>query len=282
MDDAVYVMAFPADSMESQAHVVQPMESIAAKSLYNPLKLEIPYTLGYSTGNGVAGNPVPYRLRNDSPLTILFLLCLLFFILSLAHSKPFLARQLKNILRKPSLINDNGESGGEHSIMVLLSVVNALVLSIITCLLVSSTIAQDILLQFGLLFISASFAGFLLYFCVKWIVGSFVNLVFFGVKKNLHWMALQLQVSAYEGILLLPMLALQIYFDFSVENALIYISIVLFLNKIITFYKSFQIFFQGNGLYLQTFLYFCALEIVPLLAFGCAGLAIVDLIEINF
>ena len=94
-------------------------------------------------------------------------------------------------------------------------------------------------------------------------------------------MALQLQVAALQGVLLFPMLTLQIYFDFSAENSIIYISVVLFLNKILTFYKSFQIFFKGNGLYLQTFLYFCALEIVPLLAFGGFGLTIIDLYKIN-
>ena len=75
---------------------------------------------------------------------------------------------------------------------------------------------------------------------------------------------------------------LQIYFDFSTENALIYIGFVLFLNKILTFYKAYQIFFRGNGLYLQTFLYFCTLEIAPMLALGGAGLAIIDSVKINF
>jgi len=282
MGDAIYVVAPPAASNESQTDVVQPLESIAARSLYNPLKLDVHCTATASGLNGMAGSPVPYRLRNDSLLTILLLLCFVFFIVSLARSKPFLARQLRNFLRKPGLSHDTGESGGEIGILVFLSVVNAMVLAIATSLLLSDIFAKNILMQEGIAFIAAVFAGFMLYYCMKWAVGSFVNIVFFGVKKNLQWMALQLQVSAYDGVLLFPIIALLVYFDLSVENAIIYIVVVLFLNKIITFYKSYQIFFQGNGLYMQTFLYFCALEIVPLLAFGCAWLAIIDLIQINF
>ena len=282
MDDVVYVMAFPADSVESLANVVQPLETIAARSLYNPLKLDLSYTTNAYGGNGLSGNPVPYKVRNDSTLSILLLLCFVCYVLSLAHSKPFLYRQLKNILRPPHLINNDNESGGEQRIMVFLSIVNALVLAVVTSLLVSETMSHDLLSQDGIIYIAVFFVSYLLYYCLKWMVGAFVNLVFFGVKKYLQWQTLQLQLATYVGVLLLPMLVLQFYFDLSVENALFYIGVVLFLNKIITFYKSFQIFFQGNGLYLQTFLYFCALEIVPLLAFGCAGLAIVDLMEINF
>ena len=54
------------------------------------------------------------------------------------------------------------------------------------------------------------------------------------------------------------------------------------INKILSFYNELNIFFRQNGGTLQTFLYFCALELVPLLAFGGIWLMTIDLLKINF
>ena len=284
MDDAGSVAPVPVDSScSSEGHVtvVQPLESIAAKSLYSPLTFSVPRPTVLYRGQGLSGDPVPYTLRNDSSLTILLLLCFVFFVVSLARSKHLLARQLKDFLFVSHSERDDSR-GGEYRFLVFLSLLDALVLAITTYLLTEDAIIPEPLVQSNMILVAVAFAAFLVYFCMKWLAGMIVNLVFFGVKKNLQWVTLQLQVTALEGVLLFPVLSMQIYFGFSVENAIIYIGTVLFLNKIITFYRSYQIFFKGNGLYLQTFLYFCALEIVPLLAFGFAGLVTIDLEKINF
>jgi hypothetical protein len=241
------------------------------------LRTDIPYR-----SYGVAGDPVPYSVRTDNTITILLLLCFVVFIVSLARTKHYIVTQAKEFFSHHSTDDDRHDTGGEMHFLMFLSIVDALVLAISTSLLATDFVGGRLFLNADVWLIAGMFAAFVAYFCLKWMVGSMVNIVFFGVKKNLQWMTMQLQVTALEGVLLFPMLTLQIYFDFSSENAIIFICFVLFLNKIITFYKSFQIFFQGNGLYLQTFLYFCALEIAPLLAFCGAGLAIMDLIKINF
>lgn len=231
---------------------------------------------------GVAGDPVPYTVRGDDSLTILLLICFVVFIVSLAQSKHFLIRQLKHFFWQPHPITTEEEGGGKLRFVVFLSLVNTLVLAISTYLMSTELLDQDVVMKAGVAVIAVLFTAYTLYYCLKWMVASVVNMTFFGVKKNLQWLTLQLQVTAMQCILLFPILALQIYFDFSAENVLIYVGIVLFLNKILTFYKSFQIFFQGNGLYFQTFLYFCALEIAPMAALGGAGLAVIDMIKINF
>ena len=60
---------------------------------------------------------------------------------------------------------------------------------------------------------------------------------------------------------------LLVYFDMETKNVITYLIIVLILVKILTFYKCFVIFFRRIGVYLQIFLYFCTLEIVPMAAF---------------
>jgi len=83
-------------------------------------------------------------------------------------------------------------------------------------------------------------------------------------------------------MLFFPAVLVQVYFDLGIENVIYYYVLVLFLAKILTFYKSWAIFFRQSGVYMQTFLYFCALEIAPLLGFAAALWWIADLLKINF
>ena len=91
-----------------------------------------------------------------------------------------------------------------------------------------------------------------------------------------------LYLSAMEGIVLFPIVMLQSYFGISVQSAIIYAAIVLILVKLLTIYKCFVIFFRQNGAVLQIILYFCALEIVPMLALAGFLVMIVDYLKINF
>ena len=275
-----YIMPLPGDSAKADEQCYD-LLALERQTFFTPNDTLLPADAPFRS-YGVAGDPVPYTVRADNMITLLLLFSFVLFIVSLAHSKHFLARQLKDFFWPLHHDNNDDEAGGGMRFVAFLALVNVLVLAISSYLLVTESLNDNIGVQAGIGLVGAFFAVFVCYYCLKWAAGALVNTVFFGTKKNLQWIVLQLQVSALEGVLLFPMLALQIYFDFSNENALFYIALVLFLNKIITFYKSFKIFFQGNGLYLQTFLYFCALEIAPLLAFGGAGLAIIDLIKINF
>ena len=50
----------------------------------------------------------------------------------------------------------------------------------------------------------------------------------------------------------------------------------------LTFYKSWAIFFRQNSMFLQIILYLCTLEIVPLLSLGGALVWITDVLKVNF
>ena len=94
----------------------------------------------------------------------------------------------------------------------------------------------------------------------------FVNPVLLDYKKNLQWMKSALFITSTEGVLLLPVVLLQVYFDLEIQSVVIYFIVVLILVKILTFYKCYFIFFRKAGVILQIILYFCALEIVPIAA----------------
>jgi hypothetical protein len=71
-------------------------------------------------------------------------------------------------------------------------------------------------------------------------------------------------VSA-EGVVLFPMIMLLAYFRLPLQTGLIYAVIVVVLFKLFTFYKAFIIFYQRISAILQNILYFCMLEIIPML-----------------
>ena len=106
--------------------------------------------------------------------------------------------------------------------------------------------------------------------------------MFFGSGPSQRWLKTLLFIAATEGVLLFPVVLLVVYFDLPLENAVYYYGFVFIFTKILAFYKSWTIFFRQNGIFLQIFLYFCALEIVPLLGL-LGGLGVlIDQLKITF
>ena len=123
---------------------------------------------------------------------------------------------------------------------------------------------------------------FLGFFFLKWGLYQVVNLLFFGGKKTLQWSDSFQLLVAFEGLLLMPIMVLQIFGGMQWEFVLICTIIVVFLNKMLTFYKVYRTFFHKNDGFVPFFLYFCALEITPVLAFVGILQKEIDSLEINF
>ena len=113
--------------------------------------------------------------------------------------------------------------------------------------------------------IGCFFGVFVVYFLFKYLVYGFVNWVFFDRKNNGQWRRTQVFLSSLEGVLLFPIVLLLVYFSLSLHAALIYTLIVMLCIKMLAFYKSYSIFFKRMGASLQIILYFCALELMPLM-----------------
>ena len=120
------------------------------------------------------------------------------------------------------------------------------------------------------------------YFLVKTALSWVVNWTFFGSKENLQIQKSNLFVAATEGVVLFPVVMLQTFFEMPVYFTLFYVGLTIASAKILTLCKQFIIFFSKNSLSFQIFLYFCALEIVPLLMLW-GGLTIINgYLKINF
>ena len=85
-----------------------------------------------------------------------------------------------------------------------------------------------------------------------------------------------------EGLLLAPFVLLHVFGGLSLQIALIGVASVIFLAKILTFYKCYLIFFQRLGAIMQIFLYFCALEMIPLVVLVGLLETFNEYLKINF
>ena len=236
----------------------------------------------HSSRFGVLGHPIPNQLGNDDLTTITLLLCFVIIAISIAFARGFISRQLRNFFYEIHSDELNNITSNELRFEFFLVAIDCLLLGIASFIAAAEKMPGIFVLDtvfINILILSALFAG---YFLSKWLMHLMVDPVFFGSKKTIQLFKVQLFITACSTALTLPLVMLLVFFDLSVEKCTFYFCSILILNKILTFYKCWFIFFRQNGFFLQTFLYFCALEITPLLAFCGVWLMTVNNLKINF
>ena len=93
-----FIMPMPEDSADAGPNVYRQLDGELTRVLTHnfftskdsTLRTDLPYR-----SYGVAGDPVPYTVRGDNAIAILLILCFLFFVVSVAHSKRFIIKQIK-------------------------------------------------------------------------------------------------------------------------------------------------------------------------------------------
>ena len=231
---------------------------------------------------GVAGDPVPYNIHNDSIITSILLGFFILMVIAYANTHEFVNRQLKKFFYVPSEgILEVSETGTELRIQLFMVLLSSVLLSLLYYFYVIHFVGDTFILNSQYLLIAIYLVMMVSYFMAKWWLYTLVNVVFFGSKKNRHWLKTILFISSMEGAVFLPAVLLQAYFDMTEKNVVIYFIIVLIFVKILTFFKCYVAFFRRNVVKLQIILYFCALEMVPLLAFWGALDYVTDSLKIN-
>lgn len=228
----------------------------------------------HSNSFGVVGEPVSNLQSIDSTMNLMMLGSFIFLVVALAHSREFFIRQLGVFFYEIHADEIKNYTTQEHLMQQMVIGVGCLLLSISAFYLGTRILAPhdffpdkiDAILLF-LLFIVA-------YLIVKGAIQYVANIVFFGRRRANYFYCIQVFISACTSILLLPIVVCLVYSIISVKILAICLVFILFLNKIMTFYKTWTIFFRQNGLFLQIILYFCTLEIAPLAAAGGIWLSI--------
>ena len=98
-----------------------------------------------------------------------------------------------------------------------------------------------------------------------------VNTIFFTHHQCHRWTENAMTIFAIQSLALFPLTLVAIYFDLPVKIVIQALLIVLLFVKLLTLVKSFTIFFRHLHGVLHLFVYFCALEALPI-AVGWATL----------
>lgn len=232
---------------------------------------------------GMAGDPVPYTVRNDSIISSMLIVCFVFSIVALSRVGKIFLSQSKTFFRVPRRSsNYQSETGTEVKFQMIFLVQECLLIAVLQYFYTQKFIASTFMLESQYLLIAIFFGVIAVHRLLHAILYTIVNAVFFDLKKNLQWLRSSLFLSSLMGLLVFPSVMLLVYFSVSLENVINYFLISLILVKILAFYKCFIIFFRQKGGFLHLILYFCALDIVPLMALFGFLVLIGNYLKVNF
>lgn len=231
--------------------------------------------------SGVAGDPMPYSPASDNLITGLIVGSFLLFMLALSSNLHFFAEQLRNFFYVPKGPTTDTSPTYETRFQLFMVVLTSLLLAILYYFYANTGSASTFLLP-GELMLGVYVAIFLGYYVLKFLLYGVVNTTFFGSKKNLQYLHSYLFLTSVAGALLFPLVLLVVYFGVTVQTAIVYIAVLFVFVKLLQAYKSYIIFFKSFGGILQLFLYFCTLEVMPvLMLFGAIELTGMYL-KVNF
>ena len=231
---------------------------------------------------GVAGDPIPYSIANDNLITSLLLGCFVIALLTMARTRAFIIRQAKSFYYSThEQTNKLTETTGEVWFQLFMVLQTCLLLAILYIYYVRDRIGETFIIeQYQMVGMFTSF--FAIYFLIRSTLYELTGWVFFSKKKILQWQKSSLFLTSAEGVLLFPAVMLLAFFNTTMESVMVYVLFIVILVKILSFYKLYVIFFKRKGIFLQIFLYFCALEIVPLFVIGGLLLIINNYLKVNF
>ena len=231
---------------------------------------------------GMAGDPVPYSYANDNLVTSLLIIGFLITAFSFSRMSNFIVGQTKNFIHPSKNSLSLSETSGEVYMQIVLTGLTCIVYALLYYLYATEFIAKTYVTSSEYVLLGIFLGVFVGYFLLRFGLYTMVNILFFKSSDNKKFLTSLLYISSLEGLLLYPALALLAFMHLPAQNAIWYCITVLILVKIMTFYKSFSIFFKQNGFFLQIILYFCALEMVPLITLWGGLSVIVDILKINF
>ena len=237
-----------------------------------------------SGGNyGIEGNAILQNLHGDDVITTLLLCSFILAVIAFSKTTGFMLWQLRNFFYLPHEgRSEVKETTSEVRSLCYLILLSSTVISLLYYFHTMQIEGESFLLDSPYQLLAVFLVCVLVFFCLKYVLYLWVNSVFFGGKRNVHWMRSYIFLFILEGILMSPLLFAQLYFDLSIKTTEIYFIIVLIIVKILTFYRYYLIFFRQNVVGVQIILYLCALEIVPLIALWAGMDITANSLKINY
>ena len=241
------------------------------------------YTEVSGISGGVAGDPVPYTVHGDNFLITLMLACFLLAVYAISNARSVILRQFRTFFYvRHEGTTEITETGTELRLQIFLVLLTCILLSLLAYFYTIHFVGDTFSLSSDYQLIAIYFTIFVCYHLLKVLLYTMVNNVFFDGKRNIQWLKSFLFISSIEGVLIFPAVIIREYLDISIEKVVIYFVILLSFVKFLTFYKAYTIFFRLNVAKLQIILYFCTLEIIPMLTLCGALVMVAKQLIINF
>lgn len=215
---------------------------------------------------GMQGEPMPYKLVSDSNVMTAIILGLLLIIIALQNEKKGIIRIFRNCFSTSSdranLFDDNYSSTSNIPTILLCSA--AVVMGGLLMYHYYSYSSPDFFFRTNHTAMLCIYVGvFTAYLIIKWIIYSFINWIFFDKDKSKLWIEDFFNIIAALGFTLFPTALYIIFLDSEYHISAKIILIIIFISKILLFYKCFRYFFSSFYGVLHLILYFCTLEIIP-------------------
>ncbi|MDR1004522.1 MAG: DUF4271 domain-containing protein [Prevotellaceae bacterium] len=216
--------------------------------------------------DAAAGIPLPYSPHADDTITLLLLGCFFLSSYILARSRQLLAAQLKNFLLHRQRTSIFANYTGSDMRYLLLLIMQTCVLAA-TCLFgyfVDTTPQlHDHISTPAFIALYTLILG--LYLSLKWLIYTAVGWIFLNKDTSAQWMESYSTLLHYLGFALFPFALFMLYCDLNLYATIIIGLFLVILFKILTFYKWLKLFCRNLAGCLLLILYFCALEIIPIL-----------------
>ena len=218
------------------------------------------------TLNGIPGDPIPYTLRSDVFVTATLLLSFFVAMFIIARSLHVLLMQLKNFFYnrdRNQIFTLKSDSEMKNQLFIVLLICFLLTILFFSYTQVQLTSVFNQVSPYKLLTIDMGI--FLGYYFLKYGVYFVFNWTFFSSQKRSQWMNSFNFIVLARSLCFFPIALLTVYFDLSVATMLTAVLVVIGISEILVIFKAKQIFFVYKFGLLHLFLYFCTLEMAPLL-----------------
>ena len=232
--------------------------------------------------SGISGTPISHGEVHSDLITGLLIVCFLIACVVLSQAPGFMTRQIKLFFSNKTSDHSDAETGTELKMQLLLLSGTCVIVTILYFLYTLVFNTDTFTLTSNYVLLGIFMIAFMAYYAIQFLLYMMVNGTFFEQTENKKFLTSRLFLSSLEGILLFPAIVLLAFLHFSSSSIIIYTAIILILVKILAFYKSYIIFFKQKRFFLQIILYFCTLEIIPLLMLLSGLSVIVDILKVNY
>ena len=241
-------------------------KSAFAQQLDSICGLNDSVTVGTLEVNGMAGDPVPYRFRTDNFVTIVLMVSFFLVVWVISRSRRFLTHRVKDFFherQRENLFAERTDNELRGQLFLVFQTCFVLGILFFDC---TQELQEEVFNQvspYKLLGVSTGIC--LIYYMLKIGVCSFVNSTFFTRDKCERWSEAYMLTVLALGLSLFPVALLVVYFDLSFSHLTMLAFGLLAVDKLLLMYKTYTIFFRYTLGWVHLILYFCTLEITPLL-----------------